>query len=175
MIDLLRQIILCITAASLFCAVALSLVPEGGLKEVIRMARRDIVGHLEEKARRDKSRLLRNIEWSMVMPRERLSEKHSKYLDKVLADNELLAALYPILGAVRSIWCAPSRAEAELQIDVAADLMREIKEKYGFPAAEGFADMLTSHKDGLLMAHKHRIGTRKFSPECYAGRKNSYF
>lgn len=37
MIDLLRQIILCITAASLFCAVALSLVPEGGLKEVIRM------------------------------------------------------------------------------------------------------------------------------------------
>ena len=37
MIDLLRQIILCITAASLFCAVALSLVPEGALKEVIRM------------------------------------------------------------------------------------------------------------------------------------------
>ena len=130
-------------------------------KEVIRRARLDIVGHLEEKARRAKSRLLRNIEWSMVMPRERLSEKHSKYLDKVLADNELLAALYPILGAVRSIWCAPSRAEAELQIDVAADLMREIKEKYGFPAAEGFADMLTSHKDGLLMAHKHRIGTNK--------------
>ena len=37
MIDLLRQIILCITAASLFCAVALSLVPDGALKEVIRM------------------------------------------------------------------------------------------------------------------------------------------
>ena len=37
-------------------------------KEVIRRARLDIVGHLEEKARRDKSRLLRNIEWSMVMP-----------------------------------------------------------------------------------------------------------
>ena len=37
MIDLPRQIILCITAASLFCAVALSLVPDGALKEVIRM------------------------------------------------------------------------------------------------------------------------------------------
>lgn len=37
MIDLLRQMILCITAASLFCAVALSLVPDGALKEVIRM------------------------------------------------------------------------------------------------------------------------------------------
>lgn len=37
MIDLLRHIILCITAASLFCAVSLSLLPEGALKEVIRM------------------------------------------------------------------------------------------------------------------------------------------
>lgn len=37
MIVLLRQIILCVTAASLFCAVTLSLVPDGALKEVIRM------------------------------------------------------------------------------------------------------------------------------------------
>lgn len=37
MIDLLRQIILCITVVFLFCAVALSLVPDGALKEVIRM------------------------------------------------------------------------------------------------------------------------------------------
>lgn len=37
MIDLLRHIILCITAASLFCAVSLSFLPAGALKEVIRM------------------------------------------------------------------------------------------------------------------------------------------
>lgn len=37
MIALLRQIILCVTAASLFCAVTLSLAPDGALKEVIRM------------------------------------------------------------------------------------------------------------------------------------------
>lgn len=37
MIALIRQIILCVTAASLFGAVALSLVSDGALKEVIRM------------------------------------------------------------------------------------------------------------------------------------------
>lgn len=37
MIALLRQIILCVTAASLFGAVALSLVPDGALKEITRM------------------------------------------------------------------------------------------------------------------------------------------
>ena len=37
MIALLRQLILCITAASLFGAVALALVPDGALKEAVRM------------------------------------------------------------------------------------------------------------------------------------------
>lgn len=37
MIALLRQLILCVTAASLFGAVALSLVPDGALKEAVRM------------------------------------------------------------------------------------------------------------------------------------------
>ncbi|WP_432619813.1 hypothetical protein [Butyricicoccus sp.] len=37
MIDLLRQIILSVTAASLFGAVVLAIVPEGAMKEVLRM------------------------------------------------------------------------------------------------------------------------------------------
>lgn len=37
MIDLLRQIILSVTAASLFGAVVLAMVPEGAMKEVLRM------------------------------------------------------------------------------------------------------------------------------------------
>ncbi len=37
MIALLRQLILCVTAASLFGAVALSLVPDGALREAVRM------------------------------------------------------------------------------------------------------------------------------------------
>lgn len=37
MIDLLRQIILSVTAASLFGAVVLAVVPEGAMKEVLRM------------------------------------------------------------------------------------------------------------------------------------------
>lgn len=37
MIALIRQIILCVTAASLFGAVSLSLVPDGALKEVTRL------------------------------------------------------------------------------------------------------------------------------------------
>ncbi len=38
MIELMRQVIYCVTAASLFGAVALSLVQEGALKQVIRIA-----------------------------------------------------------------------------------------------------------------------------------------
>lgn len=37
MIDLLRQIILSVTAASLFGAVVLAIVPDGAMKEVLRM------------------------------------------------------------------------------------------------------------------------------------------
>lgn len=130
-------------------------------KDMIREARLQIIRNCESKARKEKRKHLVGIEWSFVVAPEKMSKNREKRLQEVIADNELFAALHPVMPLIKSIWTATSRADAENRLNEAADMLAEIGKQYEFEEATKFSRMLKRRKDGLLMAHKHRIGTSK--------------
>ena len=58
-------------------------------KDVLREARLQVVRTLDAEAKREFGRHLRGIEWSILMPRARLTDKRRKDLDAVLKQNVL--------------------------------------------------------------------------------------
>lgn len=130
-------------------------------KDMVKEARLQIIRNCDTKARREMRKHLSGIEWSFVMAPEELSKSRSKRLQEVLADNELFAALQPVMPLIRSIWQADSAKDAESRLNEAANLLAEIGKKYDFEEATKFSRMLKRRKNGLIMAHKHRIGTNK--------------
>ena len=130
-------------------------------KDVLREARLQVVRTLDAKAKREFGRHLRGIEWSILMPRARLTDKRREDLDTVLKQNELFAALQPLVPLIREIWRAPSVEEAEAQLTLACKLLKEIGKKYDFEKAKKFGRMLNRRRQGILQAWKHRIGTNR--------------
>ena len=104
---------------------------------------------------REKITSLTGSQWLIMKPIRQLSEKRHLLLDKLLEDNELLAALYPLVDLLRKIWLCKDPKSCDELIEFARRLLFAINNKHGFAPAKTFATMLKRRKAGIICAGKY--------------------
>ncbi len=95
---------------------------------------------------------LSGSQWLIMKSSEQLSEKRHQALAKLLKDNELLAALYPIVDLLRAIWGCKRPEHCKELIEHARKLLFAINDKYGFKPVKQFVSMLRRRMAGILYA-----------------------
>lgn len=76
-------------------------------------------------------------------------------LGKLLEDNELLAALYPLVDLLRKIWQCKDPKSCDELVEFARKLLFASNNKHGFAPAKPFATMLKRRKAGIICAGKY--------------------
>lgn len=140
----------------------------GARKFTFTQKRKEIEQEYQEAKASEKAKALskakheiRGSEWLMVRTVSTLQENQRERLDRLIADNSLFAALYPIAEQLRELWKAPMKEKAAACLQDLVELLEEITEKFGFPQAGRFAQMLKRRADGILSACLHRVGTSR--------------
>ena len=93
-------------------------------------------------------------QWLIMKPIRQISEKRLLLLGKLLEDNELLAALYPLVDLLRKIWQCKDPKSCDELAEFARKLLFAINNKHGFAPAKPFATMLKRRKAGIICAGK---------------------
>ena len=97
----------------------------------------------------------------LVTPPDALKPDRRQRLDKLIEDNALLAALYPVAGKLRELWRVDTVEDAMESMADIIDILRAIADKFDFKEVLGFVRLLENHCDGIVNACKHRVGTNR--------------
>lgn len=110
---------------------------------------------------RDVRRDYRKSEWLLVTPADALKPERQQRLEKLIEDNALLAALYPVAGKLRELWRADTVEDAMECLADIIEILKAVSESFDFKEVLSFARLLENHSDGILNACKHRVGTNR--------------
>lgn len=102
---------------------------------------------------------LRGSEWLLVRRANDLTVEKQERLDRILKDNALLSALYPLVQYIRDIWTCPDATEAGEKIEDLRNILFGIKARFNFAAAGTFAKMLKRRKEGIIHTGTYQLGT----------------
>lgn len=132
---------------------------------VCREARHKQAADAEEKYGKRSSeaaaarRLLRSSEYIIVTPPENLRPAAKDRLDEILADNQILAKLHPVIELLRHVWRARNQRESTDLLGEVIELLRELKNEHGLKKAGSLANTLESRSEGIVKAWIHKIST----------------
>lgn len=105
---------------------------------------------------------LTGADWLMVIRHDDLEgTDKKKLLESMLNDNELLAALYPIVDAIRRLWTIRDKNEANRLIDALARLCNQIASRFKFKPIRRFARMLKRRREGIIYAGYFGFATNR--------------
>lgn len=125
-------------------------------RDVLAEAKKESQRRLSEKLRQEGQRpthRFASVDWLMVVRKDDIeNEQKHRLLQTMLADNELLAALYPIVDAIRSLWTIKDKNEAHRMIEALARLCNQIASRFHFKPIRRFARMLRRRCDGIVLA-----------------------
>lgn len=110
-------------------------------------------------AARDRVTGLTGAEWLLVRRANDLTVKKQERLDRILKDNALLAALYPLAQYIRDIWVCPDAGTAGKMIDDLRNILLGIQARFDFKPAGKFARMLLRRKEGIIHTGTYQLGT----------------
>ena len=121
----------------------------------------------ENQAGKEKIHELKNAEWILAKRPDDLTASGKQRLDRLINDNRLLAALYPLVGALREVWTTKLPELAAQRVEWIRSVLLEINTQYEFKPAKQFAGMLLRRIDGIV--HAGRLG---FSTNRLEGANN---
>jgi transposase len=102
---------------------------------------------------------LKSAEWVLARRPDDLQVDRQEQLNRLKADNELLASLYPIADLIRRVWCCRSEVLAREELQKTKNLLEAVAEKHDFSPARRFAKMLGRRAEGIVNAGKFKLGT----------------
>ena len=106
-------------------------------------------------------RKLTGSDWMMVAPSGSLSKGKQEKLQTMLADNALLASLYPLADQLRALWREKESHEAERRLNSLARILLDISRRFDFKPARKFALMLRRRRQGICMAGRFGYSTNR--------------
>lgn len=101
---------------------------------------------------RNAVKALTGSDWLMVAPTDSLTKGKQARLKTMLADNALLAALYPLADQLRALWREKDLHQAERRLDNLARILLDVNKQFDFKPAKKFALMLRRRSEGILKA-----------------------
>lgn len=104
---------------------------------------------------------LKSAEWILAQRPDDLTVPRKQRLDRLINDNALLAALYPLVDAIRQIWRIKNPAAAFKQVEWVRSVLLEINKQFDFKPAKQFAGMLLRRIDGIVYAGKLGFTTNR--------------
>ena len=104
---------------------------------------------------------LTGSDWMMVAPSGSLSTGKQQKLKTMLADNALLASLYPTVDQLRALWREKDPHVAEQRLNSLARILLDISKQFDFKPAKKFALMLRRRRDGIYKAGAYGYSTNR--------------
>lgn len=116
---------------------------------------------VDEATQKQQIRELKSAEWILAQRPDDLSVSRKQRLDRLINDNALLAALYPLVDALRQVWLTKHPNEALNQVDWIRGVLLEISKKFNFAPAKQFARMLRRRVEGIVYAGQLGFSTNR--------------
>ena len=132
--------------------------------EVLKSARKHCISQLGntkelKEENREKIKSLTKSEWLIVKRDDDLTVDKKQLLDRLLKDNELMAALAPIAQSIRQVWACKIASEGLKHLTKTRLLLLETAKRFEFVPAKRFAGMLYRRMEGIVYAGEFGFST----------------